>query len=158
MERLLKPGNWLWLWRCLILAIAVGYVAAETREVVEQEQLAEITQFALFFLLANFQLNIARYYQSAKKETLAQLYKSCSVLMFFACLLAVADAAMDSVIAATSRGALGVGALFSSTAFGADWLINLAMVVLAVMSLDRCVCLLLSQDLSLSHKEVGPMR
>jgi len=151
MESLLKPGQWLWLWRCLIWAIAVGYLAAETREVVEQEQLAEITQFALFFLLANFQISLARYYQSAKKEPLAQLHQSCSVLMFFACLLAVAEGAMDSVIAAISRGALPMGALFSSTAFAADWLLNLAMVTLAALSLNRCVSLL-SQDVSLSHK------
>ena len=72
MERLLKPRNWLWLWRCLIWVIAVGYVAAETREVVQQKQLAEIAQFALFFLIANFQISLARYYQSAKKETLAE--------------------------------------------------------------------------------------
>jgi len=157
MERLLKPRNWLWLWRCLIWVIAVGYVAAETREVVQQKQLAEIAQFALFFLIANFQISLARYYQSAKKEILAELHKSCSILMFFACLLAVADAAMDSVIADISRGAIAGVALASSAAFAADWLLNLAMVALAALSLDRCMCLL-CQDLSLIQREAGPMR
>ena len=157
MGKLLKPGNWLWLWRCLIWVLAVGYVAAETREVVQQKQLAEIAQFALFFLIANFQLSLARYYQSARQETLAQWHKSCGVLMFFACLLAVAEAAMDFVIAGISRDALALGGLASTMAFTADWLLNLAMVALAALSLDRCVCLL-SQDLSLFHKEAGPMR
>ena len=150
MERLWKLNSWLWLWRCLIWVIAVGYIAAEAREVVQQEQLAEITQFALFFLIANFQLSLARYYQSAKKETLAQLHKSCGVLMFFACLLAVAEAGMDAVIAALSRGTLIGGTLLSGTAFAADWLLNLFMVVLAALSLDRCVCLLV-QDTSRFH-------
>ena len=151
MERRLKPGKWVCLWRCLIWLIAAGYVAAETREVVQQEQLAEITQFALFFLIANFQLSLARYYQSAREETLALMQKSCSVLMFFACLLAVADAAMDTVIAAISRGTLiGGSASVSVMAFAAGWLLNLAMVVLAALSLDRCVCLL-CQDLSRPH-------
>ena len=150
MERRLKPGKWVWLWRCLIWLIAAGYVAAETREVVQQEQLAEITQFALFFLIANFQLSLARYYQSAREETLALMQKSCSVLMFFACLLAVADAAMDTVIAAISRGTVIGGASVSGVAFAAGWLLNLAMVALAALSLDRSVCLL-CQDLSRPH-------
>ena len=135
----------------------MGYVAAETREVVQQKQLAEIAQFALFFLIANFQISLARYYQSAKKETLAESHKSCSILMFFACLLAVADAAMDSVIADISRGAIAGLALASSAAFAADWLLNLAMVALAALSLDRFICLL-CQDLSLIQREAGPMR
>ena len=142
MERLLKPGKWVWLWRCLIWLIAAGYVASETREVVQQKQLAEIAQFALFFLIANFQLSLARYYQKAEKETLAILYKSCSILMFFACLLAVADAAMDSLIAAISRDAISGGTWASGLAFTADWLLNVAMVVLAAVSLDRFMCLL----------------
>jgi len=106
----------------------------------------------LVFLIANFQLSLARYYQSAKKETLAQLHKSCGVLMFFACLLAVAEAGMDAVIAALSRGTLIGGTLLSGTAFAADWLLNLFMVVLAALSLDRCVCLLV-QDTSRFHQD-----
>ena len=77
--------------------------------------------------------------------------------MFFACLLAVADAAMDSVIADISRGAIAGLALASSAAFAADWLLNLAMVALAALSLDRFICLL-CQDLSLIQREAGPMR
>ena len=153
MKRLLRPGNWLWLWRCLIWAIAAGYVASETREVVQQKQLAEIAQFALFFLIANFQLSLARYYQKAEKEALGILYKSCSILMFFACLLAVADAAMDSLIAAISRGAIGGVEWVSGLAFTADWLVNVAMVVLAALSLDRFMSLL-CQGLTLPDRDL----
>ena len=141
-ERLLKSRGWVWICRCLIWFIAIGFLASETREVFQLQQITQLTQFALFFLLANYQLSIARYHQAGRDDALALKLKSCSLQMFFASVLAVSDAALDELIHSIVTAPIAAGGLLTGTLFVVGWLINVAMILIAALSLDRTIRLL----------------
>ena len=141
-QRLLQSRGWVWLCRCLTWFIAIGFLASETREVFQLQQLTQLTQFALFFLLANYQLSIARYHLAGRDDVMALKLKSCSLQMFFASVLAVSDAALDALIHSIVSAPVGAENLLTGALFVFGWLINVAMIVLAALSLDRTIRLL----------------
>ena len=145
--QLFKSVLWVFVYRFLIWAVAIGYLVAESRELYELQQFTQLTQFALFFLLANFQLNIARFYKITNKLALAIKLKNESLLMFFASVLAVAEAAIDHTIPAISAGSWQELTPLLGAFFVLNWLLNLVMIGLAAYSLERTVGLL-SRDLS----------
>ena len=150
-QQIFKSVLWVWLCRFLIWSVAIGYLVAESRELYEFQQFTQLTQFALFFLLANFQLNIARFFKITNKLTLAVRLKNDSLLMFFASILAVAEAAIDHAIPAIGSGSWKDLALLLGPFFVLNWLLNLVMIGLAAYSLGRTVGLLgrdLSEDFS----------
>ena len=145
--QLFKSVLWLLVYRFLIWAVAIGYLVAESRELYELQQFTQLTQFALFFLLANFQLNIARFSKITNKLGLAIRLKNDSLLMFFASILAVAEAAVDHAIPAVSSGSWKELAPLLGSFFIPNWLLNLVMIGLSAYSLDRTVGFL-SRDLA----------
>ena len=69
--------------RVLAWVLAIALLIAETREVFELRQLTQLTQFALIFLLAQYQLSTAIYYKTFD-DVLAVKIKKCSSQMFLA--------------------------------------------------------------------------
>ena len=146
-KQFFKSVLWVLIYRFLIWSVAIGYLVAESRELYEFQQFTQLTQFALFFLLANFQLNIARFFKITNKLTLAIRLKNDSLLMFFASTLAVAEAAIDHAIPAISGDSWSELALLLGPFFVLNWLLNLVMIGMAAYSLERTVGLL-GRDLS----------
>ena len=62
--------------------------------------------------------------------------------MFFASVLAVSDAALDELIHSIVTAPVGAENLLIGALFVFGWLINVAMIVLAALSLDRTIRLL----------------
>ena len=56
----------------MVWLLAIAYLFSEIREVFEQREITKLTQFALFFVMANFQLSLARYYLVSKRYLLAE--------------------------------------------------------------------------------------
>ena len=162
MERPVRAARagWLWLWRCVVWLLAIAYLFSEIREVFEQREITKLTQFALFFVMANFQLSLARYYLVSKRYLLAgkclllaENLRGCSILMFLASVLAIAEAGIDQFITPLFIGASGAMAALKGPFFIVDYLISVAMVVLAAISLDRSICLM-GRDLA-PHQPLG---
>ena len=78
----LNPRAWLWIGRVLAWVLAIALLIAETREVFALRQLTQLTQFALIFLLAQYQLSTAIYYKTVD-DLLVVKIKQCSSQMFF---------------------------------------------------------------------------
>ena len=94
-----SPGRGTWLlqlqrWsipilRLLLWGVALAYLVLEAREVASQRQLTQITVFAVLFLVANFQINLARYRPCDHPES--QPILEASLAMFAASLFAMLD-------------------------------------------------------------------
>ena len=153
MERQVRPrrAQWLWLWRCVVWLLAIAYLFSETREVFEQREITKLTQFALFFVMANFQLSLARYYLDVASKRyllaekclqLAEKLRGCSILMFLASVLAIAEAGLDQFITPLFINASGAMAALKGPFFVVDYLISVVMVAVAAVSLDRSIWLM----------------
>jgi hypothetical protein len=88
----------------LLWLVAVAYLLLEAREVATQRQLTRITVFALLFLVANFQINLARHLGSDHRE--AKPILQTSLAMFIGSLFSVLDGALDFLMASWSGGLL----------------------------------------------------
>jgi hypothetical protein len=117
--------------RVLIWAVALGYLVVEAREVASQRQLTQFTLFAVLFLVANFQINVARALPANHLESRPLL--QASLTMFLASLFSVMDGAMDHLFTAL-RGGMSQAAL--PAVFLLGWLVNLLSVVLALGSME----------------------
>lgn len=103
----------------------------EAREVATQRQITQITVFALLFLVANFQINLARHLGSDHKESLSIL--QASLAMFIGSLFSVLDGALDYLMASLPGG-LPAGLL--PVVFVLGWGVNLISVALALGSME----------------------
>jgi hypothetical protein len=117
--------------RVLIWAVALGYLVVEAREVTSQRQLTQITIFAVLFLVANFQINVARALPPNHQESRPLL--QASLTMFLASLFSVLDGAMDHLFSAL-RG--GDSHALLPAIFLLGWSVNLLSVVLALGSME----------------------
>ena len=135
--------------RVLAWVLAIALLIAETREVFELRQLTQLTQFALIFLLAQYQLSTAIYYKTFD-DVLAVKIKKCSSQMVLASVFAAADAALDQAVKSIKVVLEGNVDLLVRPLFLLGWLINLAMIVLALSAFDRFMRLL-AQELETSH-------
>ena len=88
--------------RIALWVTGAGYLFIEAREVVATKQIANITIFALLFVLASHQLNISKVYLLVEKLSLATRCYRASSLMFIASLMAVFDASIDFLISSVS--------------------------------------------------------
>ena len=145
----LNPRAWLLIGRVLAWVLAIALLIAETREVFELRQLTQLTQFALIFLLAQYQLSTAIYYKTID-DLLAVKIKQCSSQMFLASVFAAADAALDQAVKSIKVALEGNVDLLVRPLFLLGWLINLAMIVLALSAFDRFMRLL-AHELEQSH-------
>ena len=120
--------------RIAIWLAGAGYLFVEAREVVATKQLANITIFALLFILANHQLNLSRLYLSIEKITVSTRCYRASSLMFIASLMAVFDASIDFLISSISPESLA--SIILIALFITGWIVNLLAVVLALYSME----------------------
>ena len=128
--------------RIAIWVAGAGYLFIEAREVVATKQIANITIFALLFVLASHQLNISRLHLSIAKLSLATRCYRASSLMFIASLLAVFDASIDFLISSVSPESLASSILISLFIVG--WVVNLFAVILTLTSMELFLPVMLS--------------
>ena len=122
------------LTRFAIWILGVGYLFIEVHGVVATKQLANITIFALLFILASHQLSHSRLYLTLRKIQLATRCYRASCLMFIASLMAVFDASLDFLIGTLQPSSLGTLPL--ATLLIAGRIVNLLEVILAVRSME----------------------
>ncbi len=132
----------LMLTRIALWVTGAGYLFIEAREVVATKQIANITIFALLFVLASHQLNISKVYISIKQLSLATRCYRASSLMFIASLMAVFDASIDFLISSVSPESLASSILFSLFIIG--WFVNLLAVILALTSMELFLPVMIS--------------
>lgn len=117
--------------RLLIWAVALGYLLLEAREVAVQRQLTQITVFAVLFLVASFQMSMARFLATDPDPAEARSALQSSLAMFAASLFSVLDGALDHLFASLPGG-LAVPLLYLL-----GWSVNLLCVVLALASIEQ---------------------
>jgi hypothetical protein len=119
--------------RLLIWVVALGYLLLEAREVAVQRQLTQITVFAVLFLVASFQLSLARFLITGPEAPEATITMQSAVAMFAASLFSVLDGAFDHLFAALPGGAAGLAV---PLLYLLGWTVNLLCVVLALASIE----------------------
>jgi hypothetical protein len=125
--------------RLLIWSVALGYLLLEAREVAAQRQLTQITVFAVLFLVASFQLSLARFLVTGPEAAEAAIALQSSLAMFVASLFSVLDGALDHLFAALQGGGPGPAA---PLLYLLGWVVNLLCVVMALASLELFLALL----------------
>ena len=128
--------------RIALWVTGAGYLFIEAREVVATKQIANITIFALLFILASHQLNISKLYVSINKLSLATRCYRASSLMFIASLMAVFDASIDFLIGSVSPESFASSILISFFILG--WMVNLLAVILALVSMELFLPIMIS--------------
>lgn len=119
--------------RLLIWAVALGYLLLEAHEVAAQRQLAQITVFAVLFLVASFQIGVARFLLAVPEPAEARIVLQASLLMFTASLFSVLDGAFDHLFIALQAGV--AGALLPPL-YLLGWAVNLLCVLLGLASME----------------------
>lgn len=114
--------------------MGAGYLFMEAREVVATRQIANITIFALLFVLGSHQLSTSRLHLSLQRQAVAARCYRCSTLMFLASLMAVFDAALDFLISSLPANILPSPIWGSLFVLG--WIVNLIAVLLAIRSME----------------------
>ena len=127
------------LCRAAIWITAGLFMSLETQGVYELRQIYQVTIFALLLLIANYQLNTARYYQFSKKAGKELKAKRASYEMFTAALLAILDAGIDQLIQDSSQSTSYLNAMPTSPLFYTGWTMNLVSTILAAKSLSNFV-------------------
>ncbi len=122
------------LTRVAIWLMGVGYLLIEVHEAITTKQLANITIFALLFILASHQLSHSRLYLTLRKIPLATRCYRASCLMFIGSLMAVFDASLDFIIGSFQPSSLGTLPL--ATLLIAGRIVNLLEVILAIRSME----------------------
>ena len=117
-----------------IWLMGAGYLFMEAREVIATKQIANITIFALLFVLASYQLSTARLYISVKKLSLSTRCYRASSFMFIASLMAVFDASLDFLIGSVSPELIAPLLLYFLFIVG--WVVNLLAVILTLASME----------------------
>jgi len=131
---LLQLQRWSYgILRLLFWVVALAYLLLEAREVAAQRQLTQITVFAVLFLVASFQMSVARFLSATSDPTQARIVLQTSLAMFAASLFSVLDGALDHLFTSVSGSGAGL-ALPALYLLG--WLVNLLSVVLALGSME----------------------
>lgn len=113
--------------------MALAYLLLEAREVAAQRQLTQITVFAVLFLVASFQMSVARFLSGVADPAEARIVLQCSMAMFAASLFSVLDSGFDHLFAVLPGGVAGL-ALPALYLLG--WVVNLLCVVLGLGSME----------------------
>jgi hypothetical protein len=117
--------------RVLLWVVAIFYLALEAREVTTLRQLTQITIFAVLFVVANFQINLARSFEPGHPEV--RPLHDAALAMFLASLFSLLDGAMDYLFASTSRG---MASALLPAFYLLNWTVNLFCVALALGSME----------------------
>ncbi len=128
--------------RIAIWLMGAGYLFNEAREVFATKQIANITIFALLFVLASHQLNVSKTFLQIEKLSLATRCYRASSLMFIASLMAVFDASIDFLISSVPSESFSSSILISLFIVG--WAINLLAVILTLTSMELFLPVMLS--------------
>ncbi len=137
--RLLLRGS-LGLLRLLLWVVGLGYLLLEARELSAQRQLTQITIFAVLFLVASFQMSLARYLVSSPEAAEATPVLQSALAMFAASLFSVLDGGLDQLFISlpmviSLQGS--AGGLVMPLLYLLNWAMNLLCVVLALASIER---------------------
>ena len=127
------------LYKAVIWCTAGIFIAIESQEIFELQQINQITIFALLFVISNYQLSTARYHLAAKDNENECLAKKASFQMFIGSLLAALDAGLDQLIqdsAQHSNSSIGIP---TTAMFYLGFLINIIMALLVAKSLTSFV-------------------
>ena len=127
------------LYKAVIWCTAGIFIAIESQEIFELQQINQITIFALLFVISNYQLSTARYHLAAKDNMNERQAKQASFQMFTGSLLAALDAAMDQLIQDSAQQSNGLIAIPTTALFYLGWVINLIMALLVARSLSSFV-------------------
>ena len=151
------------LLRVLLLAIGVGYLAVESREIFALRQLTSFTVFVAFFMMANFQMGVSRAMLRTTKRRAGFKAAQVGGIMFIATLFAAVDAALDVFF---SQLSLSPNTPAPLVLFVVGWLCNSAAVAYALVSMYRFIPLLsdfitapvhcLDADADLKGKSANP--
>ena len=127
------------LYKAFIWCTAGIFIALESQEIYELQQINQVTVFALLFVISNYQLSTARYHLAAKDNENEYLAKKASFQMFIGSLLAALDAGLDQLIqdsAQHSNSSIGIP---TSALFYLGFVINIIMALLAAKSLSSFI-------------------
>ncbi|MEI8252122.1 MAG: hypothetical protein WCF98_13215 [Synechococcus sp. ELA057] len=126
--------RWIYrLLRLLVWIVAVAYLLLEAREVAQQRQLTQITVFAVLFLVASFQMSLARFLSAGVDPAESRVVLQASLTMFMASLFSVLDGALDHLLVMLPGG-VASGILPALYLLG--WLVNLLCVGLGLASME----------------------
>jgi hypothetical protein len=126
--------RWLYrLLRLLVWIVALAYLLLEAREVAQQRQLTQITVFAVLFLVASFQISLARLLSSAADPAESRVVLKASLTMFTASLFSVLDGALDYLLTMLQAG---VSSAILPGLYLLGWLVNLLSVGLGLASME----------------------
>lgn len=131
---MLLVQRWIYrILRLLVWIVALAYLLLEAREVAEQRQLTRITVFAVLFLVASFQMSVARFLAAGTDPGETKLMVKASVAMFTASLFSVLDGAFDHLFVLLQGGV--IQALLPAL-YLLGWVVNLLSVVLGLGSME----------------------
>ena len=131
---LLRLQRWSYgVLRLLFWAMALAYLLLEAREVAAQRQLTQITVFAVLFLVASFQMSLARFLSAGVDPAESRVVLQASLTMFMASLFSVLDGALDHLLVMLPAG-VASGILPALYLLG--WLVNLLCVGLGLASME----------------------
>ena len=131
---MLLVQRWVYrLLRLLVWIVALAYLLLEAREVAEQRQLTRITVFAVLFLVASFQMSVARFLAAGTDPRDTKTIVKASVAMFTASLFSVLDGAFDHLFLMVQGGM--VQALLPAL-YLLGWVVNLVSVVVGLGSME----------------------
>ncbi len=131
---LLRLQRWSYgVLRLLFWGVALAYLLLEAREVAAQRQLTQITVFAVLFLVASFEMSVARFLSGASDQAEARIVLQSSLAMFGASLFSVLDGAIDHLLLLLQAGA--VNPLLPGL-YLLGWLVNVLCIVLGLASME----------------------
>ncbi len=120
---ILRPLAWI---------LGLVYLLVEAREMFVLQQLASITIFAVFALVASFQMKTSQLLMRLGNHSSIDAFRA-GILMFVAALFSMVDAAIDVIISSLQSE---ISSILLLPFFVIGWLINLSSVILALVSAE----------------------
>jgi len=122
------------LLNALVWIIAAVYIAIDTDEMFQMQDILLVSSFALYFLLASFQSGYLRYLGMIEAKHLISRCNRCATLMFLAACLDIADSCTDQFI---EQFQAHLTAAPTATCFAIGWMISTLATVLAALSMSK---------------------
>ena len=118
----------------LVWLIAAVYIAIDTDEMFQMQDILLVSTFALYFLLASFQSGYLRYLGMIDAKHLSTRCNRSSAMMFVAACLDVADSCTDQFIAQFQSHLTAVP---TAACFAMGWMISTVATLLAALSMTQ---------------------
>ena len=118
----------------LVWLIAAVYIAIDTDEMFQMQDILLVSTFALYFLLASFQSGYLRYLGMIDAKHLSTRCNRSSVTMFVAACLDVVDSCTDQFIAQFQSH---LAAVPTTSIFVMGWMFSTVAALLAALSMTQ---------------------